>query len=76
MVSNIQWQKATPGIVGWFAGRTWTNNNNCYAKLPKLLVDFILYIYIYIYTHTHTYIETNTRARAHARALQMWPRVA
>jgi len=39
MVSNIQWQKATTGIVGWLPGRTWTNNK-CYTKLPKLLWEF------------------------------------
>ena len=28
---NILWQNATPAIFGWFAGRTWQNNSNCYT---------------------------------------------
>jgi len=34
------WKRATPVIVGWFAGRTWKNDNKRYAELPKLLLNF------------------------------------
>jgi hypothetical protein len=27
----LLWQKATPFIVGWFAGRMWKNNNKWYT---------------------------------------------
>jgi len=35
------WKRTTPVIVGWFADRTWENENKWwYTELPKLLFNF------------------------------------
>ena len=38
--SNVLWQRTTPIGVGWFADRTWKNNNKQYKNPPKLLCEF------------------------------------
>jgi hypothetical protein len=43
----LLWQRATPVIVSWFAGRTWTNNNKWSTQPPKLLYNFCSIYIIY-----------------------------
>ena len=31
MSPTFLWPRATPVILGWFAGRTWENNSNLYT---------------------------------------------
>jgi len=46
---NLFWQRATPVIVGRFAGRTWKNNNKWYINSVKLLRNFKTMYTVYKY---------------------------
>jgi len=57
---TIQWQWATPVIVGWFAGRTWETNNKWICFNYQINVQFLYSITIHMLRYNPRHISSST----------------